>query len=66
MTENLRDASVLHDTVTVKSDMPVRRWCELRLSCCEPVCACICRERIRWKRACAHRTPAPVFYFVPR
>lgn len=28
MSENLRDTSVLHDAVTVKSDMLVRRWCE--------------------------------------
>lgn len=33
MLENLQDASVLHDAITVKSDMLVRRWCELCLSC---------------------------------
>lgn len=33
MSENLQDASVLHDAATVKSDILVRRWCELCLSC---------------------------------
>lgn len=33
MPENLRDASSLRDAITIKSDMLVRRWCELCLSC---------------------------------